>query len=169
MGHRLRDWSLYALILLLPVIVYVLFGSVIHRWSDLCASVVGGGLDKLRSWSRPITRRRRKRVLHRERRARAKARVRRFRRRALAFALVIRCRRRPSNKPKPLVSPTSEPVRWKWKERNAVGLESVISRLNPSTLDSFCAGNHNFLRLPQLMGTLCNYNYHVQQIKLALD
>ena len=84
--------------------------------------------------------------------------------------MVIRCRRRPSNKPKTLVvSPTSEPVRWKWKERNAVGLESVISRLNPSTLDSFCLGRHDFLWLPQLMGTFCNYNYHVHQINLALN
>jgi len=84
--------------------------------------------------------------------------------------LVVQCRRRPCNKPPRLVSlvPKSEPVRWKWKQRNAVGLDSVTSRLDPSTLNSFCTGNHDFLRLPKLMGTLCNYDYHEQQIKSAL-
>ena len=139
--------------------MYLLFGSVVK-------SCIVNAL-----WSGHISHKKKK-VSHRERRARAKAKVRKFRRRALAVALVVRCRRRPSNKPPPLVSPvstTSEPVRWKWKERNAVGLDSVISRLDPYTLDSFCTGNHNFLRLPHLMGTLCNYDYHVKQIKSALD
>jgi len=58
-------------------------------------------------------------------------------------------------------------VRWKWKKRK-VGLDSVISRLESSTLDSFCAANHDFLRLPQLLSTLCNRDYHVKQIKSAL-
>ena len=112
-----------------------------------------------------------RKVSHRERRARAKAKVGKFRRRALAVALVGCCRRRPSNKPPPLVSIVSfdqaEPMRWKWKSKK-VGLASVISRLEPSTLDSFCAAKHDFLRLPQLLKTLCNHDYHVKQIKLAL-
>jgi hypothetical protein len=72
----------------------------------------------------------------------------------LVVSLVLRCRHRLHNKPPPLVSSTSEPVRWKWKERNAVGLDSVVNRLEPSTLESFCAESHDFLRLPRLMGTL---------------
>ena len=97
--------------------MYLLFGSIVK-------SYVVNAL-----WSGPISHKKKKKVSHRERRARAKAKVRMFRRRALVVALVVRCRRRPSNKPQPLVSPvstTSEPVRWKWKERNAVGLDSVI-------------------------------------------
>lgn len=58
-------------------------------------------------------------------------------------------------------------MHWKWKKRK-VGLASVISRLEPSTLDSFCAAEHNFLRLPQLLSTLCNHDHHVKQIKSAL-
>jgi hypothetical protein len=60
-------------------------------------------------------------------------------------------------------------VRWKWKEKTKVGLDSVITRLESSTLDSFCAANHDFLRLPQLLSTLCNHDHHVKQIKSALD
>ena len=114
-----------------------------------------------------VPRKKKKKCSHRERRARAKARVKKWRRRALPVALVERCRRRPSNKPPPLVSIT-EPVRWKWKKRK-VGLDSVISRLKFSTLNSFCAENHDFQRLPQLLNTLCNHDYHVKQIKSALD
>jgi hypothetical protein len=50
-----------------------------------------------------------------------------------------------------------------------VGLDSVIPRLETSTIDSFCEAGHNFLRLPQLLCTLCNHNYHAKQLKLALD
>ena len=151
--------------------MYLLFGSVIWSWTGRFANVLGGKIAKLWYWSFHPRKKKKKRVSNRERRARAKARVRKFRRRALAVALVIRCRRRPCNKPPRLVplAPKSEPVRWKWKQRNAVGLDSVISRLDPSTLNSFCTGNHDFLRLPKLMCTLCNYDYHVQQIKSALD
>jgi len=63
----------------------------------------------------------------------------------------------------------SEPVRWKWKKKPKVGLKSVMSSLQPGTLASFCEGHHDFLRLPKLMGTLCNHDYHVKQIKLALN
>jgi hypothetical protein len=63
----------------------------------------------------------------------------------------------------------SEPVRWKWKKKPKVGLKSVMSSLQPGTLASFCEGHHDFLRLPKLMGTLCNHDYHVKQIKSALD
>ena len=151
--------------------MYLLFGSVIQSWTGWFVNALGGTITKLWYWSFHPRKKKKKRVSHRERRAKAKARVRKFRRRALAVALVLRCRRRPCNKPPRLVSlvPKSEPVRWKWKQRNAVGLDSVISRLDPSTLHSFCTGNHDFLWLPKLMGTLCNYDYHVQQIKLALD
>ena len=149
--------------------MYLLFGGVIKVWLVWFVSELGG----LVGWSCPITRKKKnkRKVLHRERRARAKAKVGKFRRRALAVALVGCCRRRPSNKPPPLVSIVSfdqaEPMRWKWKSKK-VGLASVISRLEPSTLDSFCAAKHDFLRLPQLLKTLCNHDYHVKQIKLAL-
>jgi hypothetical protein len=112
-------------------------------------------------------RKKKKKCSHRKCHARAKARVMKWRCQALPVALVERCQRRPSNKPPPLVSIT-EPVRWKWKKRK-VGLDSVISRLKFSTLNSFCAANHDFQRLPQLLNTLCNHDYHVKQIKLALD
>jgi hypothetical protein len=59
-------------------------------------------------------------------------------------------------------------VHWKWKKRK-VGLDSVISRLGSSTLDSFCAAGHGFLRLPQLLDTFCNQDYQVKKIKLVLD
>jgi hypothetical protein len=170
--------------------VYLLFGGVIGCWIKRLVSGLGGllgwscpithkklkkvfvsGLGGLLGWSCPITHKKKKKVSHRERRARAKAKVGTFRRRALAVALVLRCRRRLHNKPPTLVSlsSTSEPVRWKWKERNAVGLDSVVTRLEPSTLESFCAESHDFLRLPRLMGTLCNHDYHVKQIKSALN
>ena len=115
----------------------------------------------------PISRKKNK-CSHRERRARAKARVRRWRRRALPVALVVRCRRRSGNIPPRLASISTEPVRWKWKEKK-VGLSSVMSGLEPSTLHSFCAVDHDFLRLPHLLKTLCNHDYHVRQIKSALD
>ena len=149
--------------------MYLLFGGVIKVWLVWFVSELGG----LVGWSCPITRKKKnkRKVSHRERRARAKAKVGKFRRRALAVALVGCCRRRPSNKPPPLVSIVSfdqaEPMRWKWKSKK-VGLASVISRLEPSTLDSFCAAKHDFLRLPQLLKTLCNHDYHVTQIKSAL-
>ena len=82
-----------------------------------------------------------KKCSHRERRARAKAKVKKFRRRALSVALVVRCMRRPSNKPPTRMlqeSKSSEPVRWKWKKRK-VGLDSVISGLEFSTLDKFAS------------------------------
>ena len=126
MGHRLQDWSLYVLILLLPVIMYVLFGRFIKIWLGCLVSVLGGSVG----WSCPITRKKKKKkVLHREHCARAKAKVGKFCRQALAVALVVCCRHRPSNKPPPLVSTVStmlEPLRWKWKN-NKVGLASVIS------------------------------------------
>ena len=115
----------------------------------------------------PISRKKNK-CSHRERRARAKARVRRWRRRALPVALVVRCRRRSGNIPPRLASISTEPVCWKWKEKK-VGLSSVMSGLEPSTLHSFCAVDHDFLRLPHLLKTLCNHDYHVRQIKSALD
>ncbi len=62
----------------------------------------------------------------------------------------------------------SQPVRWKWKKKE-VGLSSVMSELKLSTLQGFCAVDHDFLRLPQLLKTFCNHDYHMRQIKLALD
>ena len=62
----------------------------------------------------------------------------------------------------------SEPVHWKWKKKK-VGLSSVMSELKLSTLQGFCVVDHDFLRLPQLLKTFCNHDYHMRQIKLALD
>ena len=146
------------------VIVYLLFGVVI----GCCFKRIVYGLVGLLGWPCPVTHKKKKKVSHWECRARAKAKVGTFCRQALAVALVLRCWRRLHNKPPPLVS-TLEPVRWKWKERNAVGLDSVVTRLEPFTLESFCTESHDFLCLPRLMGTLCNYDYHVKQIKLALS
>jgi hypothetical protein len=111
-----------------------------------------------------------KRCLHCKRCARAKAkdRVRWWRRQALPVALVVRCWRRSSNKAPHLASDISQPVHWKWKKKK-VGLSSVMSELKLSTLRGFCAVDHDFLCLPQLPKTFCNHDYHVRQIKLALD
>jgi hypothetical protein len=38
-----------------------------------------------------------------------------------------------------------------------------------STLQGFCAVDRDFLRLPQSLKTFCNHDYHMRQIKLALD
>ena len=170
--------------------MYLLFGGVIGCWIKRIVSGLGGllgwsnpithkklkkafvsGLGGLLGWSCPITHKKKKKVSHRERRARAKAKVGTFCWQALEVALALGCWRRLHNKPPPLVSLSStlEPVRWKWKERNAVGLDSVVTRLEPSTLESFCAESHDFLCLTRFMGTLCNHNYHVKQIKLALN
>ena len=86
----------------------------------------------------------------------------------MSVALVVCCRHRSSNKAPHLVADISEPVRWKWKKKN-VGLSSVMSELKLSTLQGFCAVDRDFLRLPQLLKTFCNHDYHVRQIKLALD
>jgi hypothetical protein len=44
-----------------------------------------------------------------------------------------------------------------------------MSELKLSTLKDFCAVDHDFLRLPQLLKTFCNHDYHKRQIKLVLD
>ncbi len=110
-----------------------------------------------------------KRCSHCERRIRAKAkdRVWRWRCQALPIALVVRCQRRSSNKAPRLASDISEPVCWKWKKKT-VGLSSIMSEMKLSTLQGFCAVDHDFLHLPQLLKTFCNRDYHVRQIKLAL-
>ncbi len=106
----------------------------------------------------------------------------------MPVALVVRCRRRSSipgsplqifrnlnnlhrlfkNKAPCLAFNISQPVRWKWKKKN-VGLSSVMLELKLSTLQGFCAVDRDFLRLPQLPKTFCNHDYHVRQIKLAMD
>ena len=69
--------------------------------------------------------------------ARAKARVRKWQRRALPVALVVCCWHRSSSKAPRLESTTtSEPVRWKWKEKK-VGLSSVMSESETSTFQGF--------------------------------
>ncbi len=83
-------------------------------------------------------------------------------------ALVVRCWHRSSNKAPHLVADISKPVSWKWKKKK-VGLSSVMSELKLSTLQGFCAVDHDFLHLPQLLKTFCNHDYHRRQIKLALD
>ncbi len=117
----------------------------------------------------PISRKK-KRCSHHKRRARAKAKNRfwRWRCQALPVALVVRCWHRSNNKAPHLVADISEPLHRKWKKKN-VGLSSVMSELKLSTLQGFCAVDHDFLRLPQLLKTFCNHDYHVRQIKLALD
>ena len=153
-----------------PVILYLLFGSVFKACLEHLVSDVG----ELVRWCAPVScKRKKKKCLHRKRRARARARVKKFWRRALSVVLVVRCRHRPRNKPPTLkhlesTSTTSEPVRWKWRKR-MVGLDSVIPRLESSTIDSFCEAGHNFLCLPQLLCTLCNHDYHAKQLKSALD
>ncbi len=104
----------------------------------------------------------------------------------MPVALVVRCRRRSSipgsqhirninilyrlfkNKAPCLAFNISQPVQWKWKKKN-VGLSSIMSELKLSTLQDFCAVDHDFLRLPQLLKKNCNHDYHVSQIKLVLD
>ena len=153
-----------------PVILYLLFGSVFKARLERLVLNVG----ELVRWCAPVSRKRKKKKCsHRERCARAKARVKKCWLQALSVALVVHCRRRSSNKPSTLkhlesTSKTSEPVHWKWRKR-MVGLDSVIPRLELSTIDSFCEAGHNFLRLPQLLCTLCNHNYHAKQLKSALD
>jgi hypothetical protein len=132
-GHRLLDWSFYALILVFPVIWYFLFGS---WFKSQLGSLVSGVKGLLRGLV-PISRKK-KRCPHRERCARAKAkdRVWRWRRRVLPVALVVRCWHRSSNKAPRLVADISEPVHWKWKKKN-VGLSSIIKTKFAST--SSCA------------------------------
>ncbi len=109
-----------------------------------------------------------KKCLHHERCARAKAKVKKWQRQALPFALVVRCWRRSSSKAPSLGSTIVEPVRWKWRKKK-VGLSSVMSELKSSTLQGFSAVDHDFLRLTQLLKTFCNHDYHMSQIKLALN
>ena len=166
--------------------MYCLFGGVIKLKLKCLVGVVGdvldgGSVQAMAAVIRAVAggsqcsapRKKRRKVLHRKRRARAKVRVRKFFRQASVVSLVVCYRRRPSNKPPPLIhtvpTTTSESVHWKWKERNKVVLDFVITRLESSTLDCFCAANNDFLRLPHLLSTLCNHNYHVKQIKPALD
>jgi hypothetical protein len=179
----LFDWSFYALILVFPVVWYFLFGSWFKSQLGSLVSAVNGllrwsvpwfKLDSLLSAAKGLLRgsvpigRKKKKCLHRERCARAKAKVKKWRRRALPVALVVRCWRRSSSKAPRLVSTIAEPVRWKWKKKK-VGLSSVMSELKSSTLQGFCAVDHDFLRLPQLLRTFCNHDYHSSQIKSALD
>ncbi len=93
MGHRLLDWSFYALILVFPVIWYFIFGS---WFKSQLGSLVSGVKGLQRVWV-PISCKK-KRCSHRKRRTRAKAkdRVWRWRRQALPVALVICGRRRSS-------------------------------------------------------------------------
>ena len=49
-----------------------------------------------------------------------------------------------------------------WFVLSHVGIEAFY----PSR---FCAVDHDFLRLPQLLKTFCNHDYHMRQIKSALD
>ncbi len=48
-------------------------------------------------------------------------------------------------------------------------MSSVMSELKLSTLQGFCAVDHDFLRLTQLLKTFCNHDCHMRQIELALD
>ena len=76
-GHRLLDWSFYALILVFPVIWYFILGS---WFKSQLGSLVSGVKGLLREWV-PISRKK-KRCSHHEghTRAKAKDRVWRWRR-----------------------------------------------------------------------------------------
>jgi hypothetical protein len=179
----LFDWSFYALILVFPVVWYFLFGSWFKSQLGSLVSAVNGlsrwsvpwfQLDSLLSAAKGLLRgsvpisRKKKKCSHRERCARAKAKVKKWQRRALPVALVVRCWRISSSKAPRLGSTIVEPVRWKWKKKK-VGLSSVMSELKSSTLQSFSAVDHDFLRLPQLLKTFCNHDYHLSRIKSVLD
>ncbi len=170
MSGRFRDFHIFPLCGWVPIsrIWCFLFGS----WFKSQLRSLVSGVKQLLHGLVPISRKKKKKVSQQERRARAKVRVKKFRHRALSVALVVRCWRRPSNKRSLLVtsvSTTLEPMHWKWKKRPKIGLESVMASLQPGTIASFCEGHHDFLRLPKLMGTLCNHDYHVKQIKSVLD
>ncbi len=168
-----------------PVIWYFLLGS---WFKSQLGSLVSAAKQLLRGLV-PISRKK-KMCSHCKRctRAKAKDRVWRWRRQALPVTLVVCCRRRSSipgsplqfflnlnnlrrlfkNKTPCLVFNISQPVCWKWKKKK-VGLSSIMLELKLSTLQGFCAVDHDFLRLPQLLKTFCNHDYHVRLIKLALD
>ncbi len=85
-GHRLLDWSFYALILVFPFIWYFLFGS---WFKSQLGSLVSGVKGLLRGLV-PIGRKK-KRCPHRKRHARVKAKdiVWRWRCQALPVVLVV--------------------------------------------------------------------------------
>ena len=87
---------------------------------------------------------------------------------SIACCFGVSCWRRSSSKAPRLASTILKPVCWKWNEKT-VGLSSVMSELKTSNFRGFCSVDHYFLRLPQLLKTFCNHDYHVSQIKLALD
>jgi hypothetical protein len=170
-GHRLLDWSFYALILVFPVIWYFIFGSWFKsQLGSLVSAGKGLYLDIFWIWKNCHNKK--KRCSHYERCARAKAkdRVRRWRRQALPVALVVCCWRRSSipgsplqffwnlnnlsrlfkNKAPCLAFNISQTVHLKWKKKK-VGLSSLMSELKLSTLQGFCEVDHDFLRLPQLL------------------
>ncbi len=192
-GHRLLDWSFYALILVFPVIWYFLFGSWFKsQLGSLVSAAKGSYLDIFWNWKNchngtqfspkafeTISQRRflpkLKVCLSSVSSTNLLAQNSKLEKnasdntsRALLVALVVRCWHISSNKAPCLVADISEPVRWKWKKKN-VGLSSVMSELKLSTLQGFYVVDHDFLRLPQLLKTFCNQDYHVRQIKLALD
>ena len=93
MGHRLFDWSFYALILVFPVVWYFLFGSWFKSQLGSLVSAVNGlsrwsvpwfKLDSLLSAAKGLLHgsvpigRKKKMCSHRERRARAKAKVKKW-------------------------------------------------------------------------------------------
>ncbi len=168
-GHRLLDWSFYALILVFLVIWYFIFGSLFKsQLGSLVSAAKGSYLDIFWIWKNYHNKK--KRCSHCEccARAKAKDRVQRWKPRALPVALVVPYRRRSSNKAPCLVSDISQPVHWIWKKKK-VGLSSIMSELKLPTLQGFCAVDRDFLYLPQSLKTFCNQDCHVRQIKLALD
>jgi hypothetical protein len=128
-GHRLLDWSVYALILVFPVIWYFLFGKWFKSQLGSLVSGVKGLLRGLVPNSR-----KKNRCSHCEHHTRAKAkdRVQRWRRQALPIALVVHCWHRSSKKARRLVADISVPVHWKWKKKK-VGLSSIVKTKFAST------------------------------------
>ena len=106
-----------------------------------------------------------KKSKHRRHR-RAKKKIRRWRRRALPYGLVMKCLRRPSHRPPRLVGP-EKPVRWRWKKRKDRFDKENIT-LKRSTLETFCAWEHDFLALPRLIKSLSDREFHEKNIASCL-
>ena len=137
------DWSAYALILLLlPVILFVMFGYNIAKLLLWLAyqmwSVMKIIKSNVASWDFLGSKRNTKNTKRRHR-CQAKLKVRRWRRRALPYGLVMKCLCWPKNMPPRLVGP-EKPVRWRWKQQK-VGFAAVQSWIGnkSSRLDKFCS------------------------------
>jgi hypothetical protein len=143
-GHRLLDWSFYALILVFPVIWYFIFGSWFKsQLGSLVSAAKGSYPDFFWKLGRYLTKYSVSEYFYKDR-------VWRWRRQALPVVLVVRCWPRSSipgsqntwsmnilcrlfkNKAPCLAFNISEPLHWKWKKKK-VGLSSIIKTKLAST------------------------------------